>query len=266
MEAKDCNNGIKCYKIRDEDEGSKYPAVNPILPQPPFLLLGVGSVRSSKTSTLINMLRRDDMYGSKYWDDTVIISNTINNDRKGKYLRDAFRVEDHFENRFIDDIISKQKVLDREDMPTQLIVLDDIISADFKKSTNNSVNSVSTRFRHYELSLMIFVQSFKAVSNMIRSNATDILIFRQQSTTELEKIQEEYADLAPRNFMNYYKIAHAEPYHFLYIDAQHNPAKFYNSFEELIGIGDKMVYTGSIPQDEEELFEKQKQEKKGTVK
>ena len=222
MEAKDCNNGIKCYKIRDEDEGSKYPAVNPILPQPPFLLLGVGSVRSSKTSTLINMLRRDDMYGSKYWDDTVIISNTINNDRKGKYLRDAFRVEDHFENRFIDDIISKQKVLDREDMPTQLIVLDDIISAD--------------------------------------------LIFRQQSTTELEKIQEEYADLAPRNFMNYYKIAHAEPYHFLYIDAQHNPAKFYNSFEELIGIGDKMVYTGSIPQDEEELFEKQKQEKKGTVK
>ena len=196
--------GLECYKVKDEDECSKYPPLNPILPQPPFLLLGVGSVRSGKTNTLINMLRRKDMYGENYWDDAVVISNTINNDRKGKFISDAFRVEDHFENRFIDDIVERQKREEREDMMTTLICLDDIISADFKKTTTNSINSIATRFRHYDLSIMIFVQSFKAVSNMIRSNATDIMIFRQQSNTELEKIIEEYQDLAPKNFINYY--------------------------------------------------------------
>ena len=255
--------GLKCYKVKDEDESSKYPPFHPPFPAPPFLLLGVGSVRSSKTSTLINMLRRDyrkpgGMYGPEYWDDVLIISNTINNDRKGKYLKDAFRVEDHFENRFIDEIVEKQKGQEREDMDTQLIVLDDIISADFKKTTTNSINTISTRFRHFELSLMIFTQSFKAVSNMIRSNSTDILIFRQQSSTELDKVMEEYQDLAPKNFMNYYNIAMSQPYQFLYISAQDNPAKFYLSFTELLGIGDKMVYKGKMPDGEDDMFVKSK--------
>ena len=243
---------IELYKVKDEAESTKYPDLNPILPAPPFLLLGVGSVRSGKTNTLINMLRRNELYGPHYFEDNIIISNTIKNDRKGAFLTDAFRCEDHFENRFIDDIVNKQKSMNREDMPTTLIVLDDIISADFKKTTTNSVNSIATRFRHYELSIMVFTQSFKAISTMIRSNATDVMIFRQQSSTELEKVQEEYQDLAATNFMNYYNIAHEQPYSFLYIDVQQNPAHFYKAFSELIGIGDKMIYGGNVPTGEDE--------------
>ena len=243
---------IELYKVKDAAESDKYPELNPILPAPPFLLLGIGSVRSGKTNTLINMLRRNDLYGPHYFEDNVIISNTIMNDRKGEFLTDCFRCEDHWESRFIDEIVDKQKSMEREDMPTTLIVLDDIISSDFKKTTTNSINSIATRFRHYELSIMIFTQSFKAVSNMIRSNATDIMIFRQQSSTELEKVREEYEDLAPTNFMKYYDIAHSERYSFLYIDVQQNPSHFYKAFSELIGIGDKMVYKGSIPSAEDE--------------
>tara|TARA_R100001594_G_scaffold145525_1_gene195820 strand:+ start:2348 stop:3112 length:765 start_codon:yes stop_codon:yes gene_type:complete len=254
MEAKP----LKIYKVKDLEDKAKYPPINPILPQPPFLLIGYGSVRSGKTNSLINMMRRKDMYGTDYWDQVLVISNTAKNDPKMyKFMGEAFQLEDHYENRMIDDLVNSQKKYDREDMPTQLLILDDIISRDFKKSSSNAINSLATRFRHYELSIMIFVQSARAVSNMIRSNATDILIYRQQSNLEWDKLKEEYSDLAPKNFEKYYAISQMERYNFLYIDAQQNPAHFYSGFSELLGIGDKMVYKGEMPKEDsdEELFE-----------
>ncbi len=254
MEAKP----LKIYKVKDLENKDKYPPLNPILPQPPFMMIGYGSVRSGKTNSLINMMRRKDMFGTDYWDQVLVISNTAKNDPKMyKFMGEAFQLEDHYENRMIDDLISSQKKYDREDMPTQLLILDDIISRDFKKSSSNAINSLATRFRHYELSIMIFVQSARAVSNMIRSNATDILIYRQQSNLEWDKLKEEYSDLAPKNFEKYYAISQMERYNFLYIDAQQNPAHFYSGFAELLGIGDKMVYKGEMPKEDsdEEVFE-----------
>ncbi len=254
MEAKP----LKIYKVKDLENKDKYPPLNPILPQPPFMMIGYGSVRSGKTNSLINMMRRKDMFGTDYWDQVLVISNTAKNDPKMyKFMGEAFQLEDHYENRMIDDLISSQKKYDREDMPTQLLILDDIISRDFKKSSSNAINSLATRFRHYELSIMIFVQSARAVSNMIRSNATDILIYRQQSNLEWDKLKEEYSDLAPKNFEKYYAISQMERYNFLYIDAQQNPAHFYSGFSELLGIGDKMMYKGEMPKEDsdEELFE-----------
>ena len=250
--------GIKIRKVVDLEDKSKYPEINPILPQAPFLLLGIGSVRSGKTNTLINMMRNDDeKYGTSYFDDVLVISNTIDNDPKGKFLKDAFRVENHFENRFVDDLVEHQKKQKRDEMNTALLILDDIISKDFKKTTSNSINSLATRFRHYELSMMIFTQSFRAVSTMIRSNATDIMIFRQQSSKEMEKIIEEYSDLCGSDelFQKYYDIAMSEPYSYLYIDVQQNPSHFYKSFEELIGIGNQLMYKGKVPTKEKNVFE-----------
>ena len=253
--------GLKMHKVVDLEDKSKYPEINPILPQPPFLLLGIGSVRSGKTNALINMLRRDyrndgGMYGPEYFNDTLVISNTINNDPKGKFLKDAFRVEDHYEDRFINDLIESQKKHKRSEAPTVLLVLDDIISKDFKKTSSNSINTLATRFRHYEMSIMVFTQSFRAVSTMVRSNAQNIMIFRQQSSKELEKIAEEYADLCgdEAQFLKYYNIAHSEPYQFLYIDGQSNPARFYKSFEDIIGVGDQLLYEGVEPEEKEEPF------------
>ena len=51
--------GPTILKVRDLEDKSKYKPVHPHLPQPPFLLLGVGSVRSGKTNALIGMLRDD---------------------------------------------------------------------------------------------------------------------------------------------------------------------------------------------------------------
>ncbi len=246
--------GLKIFKVKDLEDKSKYPPLNKVLPQPPFLLIGYGSVRGGKTNYLINLMRRKDMIGENFFDNTTVISNTAGNDPKiFKYLGEVFTVHDHYDNKMVSDLIAQQKSYDRSEAPTQLLILDDIISKEFGKSAgSNAINSLSTRFRHYEMSLMIFVQSARAVSNMIRSNATNICIFRQQSNLEWQKLVEEYSDLAPRNFETYYKISQQDPFGFLYIDCQQNPCHFYRSHEELIGIGDKMLYKGKIPDDDED--------------
>ena len=117
---------LKIMKVKDLEDGSKYPEINPILPQPPFMLIGYGSVRSGKTNSLINMMRRNykeegGMYGTDYWDDVLVISNTAGNDPKMyKFMGDAFKLEDHYENRMGDDLVNSQKKYSREDMPTSL--------------------------------------------------------------------------------------------------------------------------------------------------
>jgi len=247
--------GPKIKKVIDLEDKGKYKEIHPHLPQPPFLLLMCGSVRSGKTNALVGLLRDEDMFGDDYWDLVKIYSNSIYNDPKGKYLMDVFDVEDGYKDSYIDKFIESQKKYDREDMPTALLVFDDIINKDFKK--NNSISFLASRFRHIETSIIIAVQSFRAISPIIRSNATDIMIMKQQSAGkkgELAKIIEEYSDLAgsEERFLEYYNYAINEsPYSFLYIDAQNNPADFYLRFERKIGEGNKSLIPVQVSDTEE---------------
>ena len=93
------------------------------------------------------------------------------------------------------------------------------------------------------MSIFLTTQSFRSVGTIIRNNATNILIFRQNNAKELDKIREEYAELCGSEelFMTYYNLAHDTPFSFLYIDAQSNPAKFYRRHEVLLGEGDNKI-------------------------
>jgi len=233
----------KVLKVNDVLEKNKYKDVHEFLPKAQFLTLIIGSVRSGKTNYLINALRNgDDFYGEDYWDAYKIISNTLNNDTKGKYFTDAFAdCEDHYTDQMIKELIQSQKKYEREDMPTMLILLDDILSRDFKKT--NDITYLCSKFRHYEMSIFLTTQSFRSVGTIIRNNATNVLIFRQNNAKELDKIKEEYSELCGSEelFMTYYNLAHDSPFSFLYIDAQENPARFYRRHETLLGIGDQKM-------------------------
>tara|TARA_B100001094_G_C18196316_1_gene811481 strand:- start:10764 stop:11606 length:843 start_codon:yes stop_codon:yes gene_type:complete len=250
----------KVLKVNDALETNKYKPVHENLPQPQFLCLCIGSVRSGKTNYLINALRNsDDFYGDDFWDYYKIISNTINNDTKGKYFKDAFHdVEDHYTDAMIQELIASQKKYDREDMPTMCILLDDILSRDFKKT--NDISFLCSKFRHYEMSIFLTTQSFRSVSTIIRNNATNVLIFRQNNQKELEKIKEEYSELcgSEERFMEYYNLAHDRPYSFLYIDGQSNPAKFYRRHETLLGVGNNKVVQETPKQMEGDIFSQAK--------
>ena len=221
----------KIYKVKDVKDNDKFIDIHENLPQMPSLCLIIGSVRSGKSNLLVNFFCNPDMYKGKF--DTVkIISTTLNSDTKGKILSKYFDCDDHYSDGLIDSIKKEQSQYDKEDRPTYALVLDDVLTKDFSK--NNAVSFFSTRFRHYIDFYVIATQSFRAVSGMIRNNATDVIIARQQNQKELLKIAEEYGDLVGGgdNFIELYNEIHNKPYMLMYLKLSENPAQVYRNFEE----------------------------------
>ena len=223
----------KVLKVKDEEPNEKFDDIHEYLPQMPSLCLIIGSVRSGKSNLLVNFFCNSDFYKDRF---SVVkfISTTLHTDNKGKILSKHFDCMDHYEDSLINEIKKEQGKYEKEDRPTYALVMDDVLTKDFKKS--NEVSFFSTRFRHYIDFYIIAVQSFRAVSGMIRNNATDIIIHKQQNTKELEKIAEEYGDMVGGrdNFMKLYQEAHQDKFSFLYLKLSENPAHAFIRFEKKI--------------------------------
>ena len=217
----------KVLKVKDEVPNEKFSDIHENLPQMPSLLLIVGSVRSGKSNLLTNYFCNPDFYKDKF-EVVKFISTTLHTDNKGKILSKYFDCMDHYEDDIIENIKKSQSEYEnKEDRPTFALVMDDVLTKDFKKT--NQVSFFSTRFRHYIDMYIIAVQSFRAVSGMIRNNATDVVICKQQNQKELDKIAEEYGDTVGGydNFIKLYNLAMKEKYSFLYLKLSENPAEAY---------------------------------------
>ncbi len=221
-------------QVKDVVETDKFDGVHEHLPQMPSLCLIIGSVRSGKSNLLVNFFCNQDFYKDRF-DIVKIISTTLGSDTKGKILNEYFDCMDHYEDGVIEEIKKEQsKYEEKKDRPTYALVLDDVLTKDFSK--NNAVSFFSTRFRHYIDFYVIATQTFRAVSGMIRNNATDVIIARQQNQKELEKIAEEYGSLvgSDENFINLYNQVHKEKYQMMYLKLSENPVQVYKNFTERI--------------------------------
>ena len=227
----------KILKVKDMDPDSKFADIHPFLPQMPSLLLIIGSVRSGKSNLITNLFCNPAFYKDKF-EIVRIISTTLHSDAKGKILAKHFDCDSHYEDHMIHDIKQSQSLYKPEEdgvaRPTFALVLDDVLTKDFSKS--NEVSFFATRFRHYIDMYCISTQTFRAVSGLIRNNATDVVVCRQQNQKELEKIMEEYGGNVggEENFMKMYKEIHKIPYQVMYLKLSENPAQVYRNFEELL--------------------------------
>ena len=221
-------------KVKDVEETNKFDTLHENLPQMPSLCLLIGSVRSGKSNLLVNFFCNPDFYKDRF-DIVKIVSTTLGSDTKGKILSKHFDCDDHYEDKIIEEIKQAQKGYEeKKDRPTFALVLDDVLTKDFSK--NNAVSFFSTRFRHYIDFYVIATQTFRAVSGMIRNNATDVIIARQQNQKELEKIAEEYGSLVggEDNFIRLYNDVHKEKYMMMYMKLSENPVQVYKNFTERI--------------------------------
>tara|TARA_R100001594_G_scaffold65560_3_gene99752 strand:- start:2170 stop:2889 length:720 start_codon:yes stop_codon:yes gene_type:complete len=229
------------YKVKDPIKDSRYDNIHPHLPQPPALVLLVASVKQGKSNMIVNFFTNPEMYKDAF---TVVkvISNTLNADPKGKILKKYFDCEDHYDDSMIQSIVNSQKSYDEDERPSMALVLDDILTRDFKKT--NAVSFLGTRFRHYGIDLFcITTQSFRAVGGLLRNNATNVIILKQQNSKELEKLDEEYGDMFSGIFMELYnKAINDAPYSFLHLDLSSNPAKAYLRFETLLAEGEHKCF------------------------
>jgi hypothetical protein len=243
----------KVLPVQQEPPDKRIKPVHPFIPQPPALLLGIGAVKSGKTTLINNMLlrpREEGFYGQNYFDDVQIISNTILNDPTARFLRKAFDVQDYYTDGLISNLIDKQKSYgEKKDMPFMALLLDDILGSNMKR--NNEISFLATRYRHHNIGLMaIFTQNFKSVDTILRNNATDVIIFKQTNNKQLIQLAEEFHppfnDI--KTFLKIYNRAVEGRYNFLYLKVQEGRA--FKNFEEILYEDGKMVGgEGELPED-----------------
>jgi hypothetical protein len=111
-----------------------------------------------------------------------------------------------------------QKKQDHNKIYQILIIVDDF--ADEANFTRHSklLHGLFTRGRHSFISSIVATQKFRAINNIIRVNATDLVVFRLRNQGELDALIEEVSAVADKKtLLEMYHIATDEPYSFLYV-------------------------------------------------
>jgi|TARA_R110001592_G_C13006804_1_gene736410 hypothetical protein len=244
--------------VVEEENTIDLPDVHPNMIQPYSLVLGIGSVKAGKTTWINNCLLRSREDGfldaQTYYDNTIIISNTIGNDPGARFLKQAFEVHDHYKDGIITGIVNKQKSYgEKKDMPFISLILDDILGTNMKR--NNEVSFLATKYRHSNIGLMaVFSQNLKSVDTILRNNATDIIIFKQTNNKQLLQIAEEWSPFCGsiKNFLKLYYIATAGKYNFMYVKVQEG--KCLRNFEQILFEDDKFVVSDEGVEVDEEIM------------
>lgn len=214
-------------------EDDKNNGLNPILPKPPFLGIVNGSVRSGKSTLLMNLLYNDNFYKGMF-DKIIFISPTCENDKTLHHMNeddDIIKICDNLES--IDGILKsivkiQQDELKKGDGMHTLLILDDMLG--YIKQ-HSYLSFLCTRYRHFRLSLLITTQSFRSIPNVVRTNASFYIIYTTQNDKELEKIFDEFGGLIP-NFKTIFKQATEQMYNFLYLDLRKVIA--YHNFDTIL--------------------------------
>lgn len=226
----------KLLKVKDLDGDEKFKDLHENLPRPPNMILLLGAIKSSKSNCVLNFLCNKDFYAGRF-EIVRVLSSTLHQDNKGKMLDKHFDCDDHYDDKFIDDIIKEQGQYSKADKPTYCLVMDDILDQSFCKR-NSKLAFFITKMRHYIDMCIISSQSINHISPLIRAQATDILVGRQNNMKERIKIKEQYAGLLGEDgdnvFDRLYEDVHSTPYNFMYIRATTNPAIVFRNFEEQI--------------------------------
>jgi len=218
--------------------------LHPNLPVHPFLMVISSSPRSGKTNLLLNMVASSNYYNIRdkedepYFDTVYWISPTQNFDIQTKSvlkkLDNVTQIDDLDDIKNLDLVIKNicdgQKELNDKEEPMKriLIVIDDCVSF------LEPIAVISSKYRHYGVSIIISLQKYTKCPLLIRTCMGHFITFKQNNGKEREKITEEIGDsfCPPKEFENILQKVTAEKYNFLYLNLEQ--LKMYENFKTLL--------------------------------
>ena len=239
-----------------EAHQSKYEQV----PKLPIRALLLGASGSGKGVLLSNLIM--DVY-DKVFSKVYIWSPTIHIDPNWievkKHLEDKLKMSnsdelplyyDSYNPEELEKVIDTQsKVVDYQKKNKQnkifqiLIIVDDFADAPEFGRSSKLLHGLFTRGRHNQISTIISSQKLTAQSPIIRSNVTDMFVFRLRNYSCLQILLDELSALIDKQTMLYiyiYKEAIKEPWAFLLIKLREKDLNnmFMIGFSKTISITD----------------------------
>ena len=200
------------------------------LQQPNFLMVIVGPCRSGKGVYLMNILLDKHLGYREYFDNIIYISPTLPSDKTGKILykdNDITKITDDLEH--LNDIL-RVIVEDQKDSEESLLcVIDDCLG--LLGSNSSYFSTLCSKYRHYNMSLIVTTQSFRSIPLICRSNASSYVLFKSHNKKEIEKLEEELGGMFP-NFLEMYDKATKDKFSFMYLDME--KATAWRNYDELL--------------------------------
>ena len=219
---------IKCKEFTSKQ--SKYDVVGK-LPLRDIILGPSGAGKGILISNMILEIYKD------CFDRIYLFSPSIDVDKTWKpvreYIEKSLKVNpekekiyfDHYDAEALENIISTQHKI-AEHMKQQnhtkifqiLIVIDDFADDASFSRHSKLLHALFTRGRHSMISTIVSTQKYRAISNIIRVNATNLYIFRLRNAGDLDAWVDEVSAVADKKtLLQLYRVATAEPYSFLFI-------------------------------------------------
>ena len=218
--------------------------LNEKLPAPPFMMGVVAPRKSGKTYTVVDLLKDKDKYCG-YFDFIFIWSKSYDADSKWKNLNlpkyCVFREWDaaHAE-RIFDTARECTRRYKRADCPKVLFIWDDMASDGvMKPHTQGLLEKIATTGRHFNVSAIFITQAYMRLSHTVRTNLTNLLVFRIRNAQEFAKISEENREaLSKDEFFDIYNDVTSRPFAFLHINNQQGDPclRFANCWSDVLKI------------------------------
>tara|TARA_R110000824_G_scaffold3636_2_gene17196 strand:- start:536 stop:1282 length:747 start_codon:yes stop_codon:yes gene_type:complete len=227
--------------------------IDEALPQFPQLILQVAPIKAGKTVRTANLFFNENFYRDTL-DHTYVFSPTMFADPINQaYMKDDdFSTFDEYDDNIVRKIVANQMEKPKEDRPLIGFIFDDLIG--YLKD-NAFAFKLATKFRHYNIGLMIFnTQSLRSVPPILRNNATTVILSHFSNEKENKKIMEEYSEFfgGEKIFANKYHgtLGSSERYDFLVLRLDENPAVMEHGFGNVIhtGGGNYTMDGGEEPQ------------------
>jgi len=209
---------------------SKYDVVGKL----PLRDIILGPSGAGKGVLLSNMIL--DIYRNCF-DRIYIFSPSIDVDKTWipvkEYIEKSQKVDlkkeklffDSYDAEALENIVSTQHKV-AEHMKTKgytkiyqvLIIVDDFADDPIFSRHSKLLHALFTRGRHSFISTIVSTQKYRAISNIIRVNATNLYVFRLRNGGDLEALIDELNALTDKKtLLQLYNAGTSKPYSFLFI-------------------------------------------------
>jgi energy-coupling factor transporter ATP-binding protein EcfA2 len=222
---------------------ARYKKLDEALPIPPVRMLISGSSGSGKSTLLLNLMNKDNGYGSVYKKPHIILfSGTYGLDKKllKNLDLDQSNVFKDFDESVIMDVFSQQKgIFDyhgEEKLDDVLIIFEDLASQNVFKN-DRTFKKLAYEGRHLRISFIILTQKYNDIPTSIRRNCNCFIILKPANYQEYDIIVDETVDKRRKDkFSKMLDYVFAEPYAFLIIYNINNRERFRKNFDTALDI------------------------------